>query len=236
MKTGLHIAIVMDGNGRWGKQRGLSRSEGHYAGSKAMEELIYSSVEIGIKVLTLYAFSTENWKRPKDEVNYLMDLPAIFLKEKLPTFMEKNIKVCVSGDINGLPVHTREAVASAISTTKNNDGLIVNFAMNYGGRAEILSAVKSLMKEIHSQNVQIEQINDEMIENYLYTHGLPDPDIIIRTGGEKRLSNFLVWQSAKAELWFTERYFPDFDKKMLQQAIVDVKERKYRFLQENVGL
>ncbi|MBN6889478.1 undecaprenyl diphosphate synthase [Cytobacillus horneckiae] len=230
----LHIAIVMDGNGRWGRKRGLTRSQGHYAGSQAMERLIYAAGEMGIKVLTLYAFSTENWKRPKDEVNYLMDLPAHFLTQKLPVFMDKNIKVCVSGDINGLPSHTRNAVTSAISTTKDNDGLIVNFAMNYGGRAEILSAVKSLMREVNRKDFKIDQVNDDMIENYLYTHGLPDPDIIIRTGGEQRLSNFLIWQSAGAELWFTDRYFPDFNRELLQQAIEEVKERKYRYRQEKI--
>ena len=221
-----HIAIMMDGNGRWGKQRGLTRSQGHYAGSKAMERLIEAALELGIKTLTLYAFSTENWTRPKEEVNYLMDLPAQYLTEKLPEYRQKKIKICISGDVEGLPNHTRKAVMTAVNETKNNDRLIVNFALNYGGRNEILFAVKSLIKDSSHTKITAEDINEELLENYLYTKGLSDPDIIIRTGGEKRLSNFLLWQSSKSEMWFTDTYFPDFNKHMLIQAINEVNQRK----------
>ncbi|MEI5905969.1 isoprenyl transferase [Bacillus spongiae] len=221
-----HIAIMMDGNGRWGEQRGLTRSQGHYAGSVAMENIIKDSLDLGIEALTLYAFSSENWSRPKEEVNYLMDLPTIFLKEKLPEFMKNNIKVCISGDIQGLPQHTRKAVEEAVQKTKDNNKLIVNFALNYGGRKELLFAVKSLIKDVKNTSVEMEEISNELIENYLYTTGLPDPEIIIRTGGEKRISNFLLWQSSKSHLWFTDTYFPDFNKQLLIQAITEVNERE----------
>ncbi|WP_257009719.1 isoprenyl transferase [Evansella halocellulosilytica] len=220
-----HIAIMMDGNGRWGKEKRLTRSQGHYAGSKAMEGIVYASIELGIQILTLYAFSSENWKRPEKEVQYLMDLPTRFFKEKLPMFMEKNIKICSSGNIQGLPQHTRESVEEAIRQTANNDGLIVNFALNYGGRMEIVNAVKLLMTDVRNSTQSIENINNELIRSYLYTKDLPDPDMIIRTGGERRLSNFLLWQSSKAELWFTDTYFPDFNKQLLMQAIDDVNQR-----------
>lgn len=220
-----HIAIMMDGNGRWGKTRGLSRSEGHFAGSKTMERIIDTALEIGIKVLTLYAFSTENWKRPKEEVDYLMDLPAQYLIEKLPVFQEKNIKVCISGDLDGLPIHTKNAVLKATEETKNNEMMIVNFALNYGGRQEIVSSVKSLVKESKNINPSTE-INEKEIEKYLFTHKLPDPDIIIRTGGEKRISNFLLWQSSNSEFWFTDTLFPDFNKELLLEAIIEVSNRQ----------
>lgn len=228
MITGIpqHIAIMMDGNGRWGKQKGLTRSQGHFAGSKTMENIIMDSLDIDINVLTLYAFSSENWKRPQKEVQYLMDLPAKFFKEKLPEFMEKNIRICVSGDIEKLPMHTKSAVQSAVKATENNDSLVVNFALNYGGRNEIIFAVKAIIGDIKESKLKINNINEELIDGFLYTSGLPDPDIIIRTGGEKRISNFLLWQSSKSELWFTDTYFPDFNKELLLQAINEVQERK----------
>lgn len=223
-----HIAIMMDGNGRWGKQRGFTRSQGHYAGSKAMENIIKVALELGIKVLTLYAFSTENWTRPKKEVKYLMDLPAKFLKEKLPEFKEKNIRVRISGDIDELPKHTAKAVNTAVTETINNDRLIVNFALNYGGKIELLTAVKSILKDIQDEILPLEKVDHKLMNNYLYTSGLPDPDIIIRTGGEQRISNFLLWQASNSELWFTDTYFPDFNKQLLIQAIEEVKDRKIK--------
>ncbi|MBU9721650.1 MULTISPECIES: isoprenyl transferase [Bacillaceae] len=223
-----HIAIMMDGNGRWGKQRGLTRSQGHYAGSKTMENLIKDSLDLGIKVLTLYAFSTENWTRPIKEIQYLMNLPAKFLNAKLPDFMENNIKICISGDIEGLPSHTKKAVKIAVSETKNNNKLIVNFALNYGGRHEIIAAVKKIANDIQNSIITNKNIDEKLINSYLYTTGLPDPDIIIRTGGEKRISNFLLWQSSNSELWFTDTYFPDFNKRLLLQAIDEVNRRKIK--------
>ncbi|MBB4824811.1 undecaprenyl diphosphate synthase [Sporosarcina luteola] len=221
-----HIAIMMDGNGRWGKQRGLTRSQGHYAGSQTMEAIIMDSMEMGIQVLTLYAFSTENWKRPKDEVQYLMDLPAKFLTAKLPVFMANDIKVCISGDIDGLPLHTKEAVKMAMHSTKDNSSFTVNFALNYGRRSELLAAIKKIAHDLNRSDVVLEEITEELIETHLFTSGLPDPDLIIRTGGEKRISNFLLWQSSKSQLWFTDTYFPDFNKDLLLQAIYDVNDRK----------
>jgi len=217
---------MMDGNGRWGLQRGLTRSQGHFAGAQAMERIIDASLELGVKILTLYVFSTENWKRPSEEVQYLMDLPAQYLNQKLPEFIKKNIKICISGDIDGLPLHTKSAFIKAVNETSYNKQLIVNFALNYGGRSEILSAVKSLVRDIKSSKVGIEDINDDLINNYLYTKELSDPDIIIRTGGEKSLSNFLLWQSSRSEFWFSDLYFPDFTKEILLQAINDVNQRK----------
>lgn len=221
-----HIAIMMDGNGRWGEKRGLTRSQGHFAGSKTMENIIDASLELGVKILTLYAFSSENWTRPEEEVKYLMDLPVIYLNEKLPKFIQKDIRICVLGDINGLPIHTREAVKKAVDQTSNNSKLVVNFALNYGGRSEILSAIKSLINDINNSNIADNDITGDLIENYLYTKGQPEPDIVIRTGGEKRMSNFLLWQSSKSEWWFTDTLFPDFDSKLLLQAINEVKQRK----------
>ncbi|MCI1590541.1 polyprenyl diphosphate synthase [Heyndrickxia oleronia] len=221
-----HIAIMMDGNGRWGEKRGLTRSQGHFAGSKTMENIIDASLELGVKILTLYAFSSENWTRPEEEVKYLMDLPVIYLNEKLPKFIQKDIRICVLGDINGLPIHTREAVKKAVDQTSNNSKLIVNFALNYGGRSEILSAIKSLINDINNSKIADSGITGDLIENYLYTKGQPEPDIVIRTGGEKRMSNFLLWQSSKSEWWFTDTLFPEFDSKQLLQAINEVKQRK----------
>ncbi|WP_342540193.1 isoprenyl transferase [Heyndrickxia sp. FSL K6-6286] len=221
-----HIAIMMDGNGRWGEKRGLTRSQGHFAGSKTMENIINASLELGVKILTLYAFSSENWTRPEEEVKYLMDLPVIYLNEKLPKFIQNDIRICVLGDINGLPTHTREAVKKAVDQTSNNSKLIVNFALNYGGRSEILSAIKSLINDINNSKITDNDITGDLIENYLYTKGQPEPDIVIRTGGEKRMSNFLLWQSSKSEWWFTDTLFPDFDNKLLLQAINEVNQRK----------
>ncbi|MFS0674684.1 isoprenyl transferase [Ornithinibacillus sp. 179-J 7C1 HS] len=217
-----HVAIIMDGNGRWGKLRGLSRSEGHYAGSQTMEELIDASAEMGIKILTLYAFSTENWKRPKDEVNYLMNLPIKFFNQKLPEFMKRNIKILISGDIENLPKGTKKAVIKAMEETENNTGLIVNFALNYSSRSEIVQAISRVLQDAKDHKISIEQLDEETFANYLYTKDLPDPDMVIRTGGERRISNFLMWQSSNSELCFVDELFPDFKKEIFIKEIVKV--------------
>ncbi|RLL41273.1 isoprenyl transferase [Oceanobacillus piezotolerans] len=214
-----HIAIIMDGNGRWGKSRGLTRSEGHYAGSQAMEKIIDASNELGIRYLTLYAFSSENWNRPKEEVNYLMRLPIRFFKQKLPKFIERNIRIMVSGDIEGLPNTTKEVVLRAVHETENNTGLVVNFALNYGGRMEILNAVQKLIHEAQLKGIEPDRLDESYLMKYLYTSNLPDPDIIIRTGGECRISNFLLWQAASADLVFSNTYFPDFTKEELEEIV-----------------
>lgn len=224
-----HVAIIMDGNGRWGKARGLTRSEGHYAGVQAMEKVIDSCLDLSIEILTLYAFSSENWSRPFDEVNYLMHLPIKFFHQKLPEFMKRNIKIMVSGDLNSVPKRTKNAVTKAIEETKFNDGMIVNFAFNYGGRDDILQAIRKVIQEVEAKKIEIDHINEELFQHYLYTQELPDPDLIIRTGGEKRISNFLLWQSSSSELYFSDVYFPDFNEELLKKAIEDVKRRNIKF-------
>ncbi|GAA0611110.1 isoprenyl transferase [Virgibacillus siamensis] len=214
-----HVAIIMDGNGRWGKKRRLSRSEGHYAGSKRMEEIIDAGIVCGVKVLTLYAFSSENWSRPSDEVNYLMDLPVRFFNKKLPEFMKRNIQIRISGNTSPLPDKTRKVLAKAVSRTENNTGIIVNFAFNYGGRGDIVHAAKNLIEEVRNGKISKNDITEEKIQQYLYTGNLPSPNIIIRTGGEKRISNFLLWQSAESDLYFSDAYFPDFTGEMFAEAI-----------------
>lgn len=214
-----HIAITMDGNGRWGKAKGFTRSKGHYEGAKTMEKIIDDCMELGVEIVTLYAFSSENWSRPTEEVNYLMQLPVRFFKQKLPIFMEKNIKILVSGDLSKVPKNTRDVMKKAIEKTKNNHRIIVNFAFNYGGRDEIVQAAKKIIKGVLCEEINLEDINEQLFTNYLYHGELPDPELFIRTGGEKRMSNFLLWQAASAQLYFTDVYFPDFNKDHLLQAI-----------------
>ncbi|MUK89376.1 isoprenyl transferase [Ornithinibacillus sp. L9] len=221
-----HVAIIMDGNGRWGKSRGLTRSEGHYAGAQAMEKVIDGSIELGIEILTLYAFSSENWSRPKDEVNYLMRLPVKFFNQKLPEFIRRNCQIRISGNMESLPKNTKQALERAVEKTKYNDGLIVNFAFNYGGRDDILQAVCAILKEAKQNNLDIENMDEEMFNRYLYTRDLPDPDLIIRTGGEKRVSNFLLWQSSMSRLYFSDVFFPDFDDHHLREAIKGCRDKR----------
>ncbi|WP_240452182.1 isoprenyl transferase [Virgibacillus sp. YIM 98842] len=221
-----HIAIIMDGNGRWGKERGLTRSQGHYAGAQAMEKIIDASIEMDIKILTLYAFSSENWSRPKDEVNYLMNLPVKYLKQKLPEFMRRNIKILVTGNTEALPESTSKALQKSVMETENNNGLIVNFAFNYGGRDDILQAVQKVIYDVQKNNMELDQVDEALFQQYLYTKELPDPDLVIRTGGEKRISNFLLWQCSLSELYFSDVYFPDFNEELLKRAVREVQERK----------
>lgn len=220
-----HVAIMMDGNGRWGKKRGLSRSEGHFAGAKTMEKIIDASMELDIKILTLYAFSSENWSRPKNEVNYLMHLPVKFFNQKLPEFIKRNIKILISGNIANLPAPTKKVLINAVEATKNNDGIIVNFAFNYGGRGDILQAVQKVIQEVQNERLDLDNIDEEIIQQYLYTKDLPDPELVIRTGGEKRVSNFLLWQSSMSELYFSDAYFPDFNKELLCEAISELQRK-----------
>jgi len=229
-----HVAIMMDGNGRWGKEKGLTRSEGHYAGTKAMEKVIDACIDFGIQILTLYAFSSENWKRPKDEVNYLMYLPVKFFNKKLPEFMRRNIRIKISGNLSTVPKATREVMIRAIEETKYNDGLIVNFAFNYGGRDDILQAIRHVVSEIQHNRVNIEHVDEDLFRSYLYTKELPDPELLIRTGGEKRMSNFLLWQSSVSELYFTDVYFPDFNKEYLEEALQEYWQRSMKYQEQIV--
>lgn len=227
-----HIAIIMDGNGRWAQNRRLPRVAGHKEGMETVKKITTHASRLGVNVLTLYAFSTENWKRPNEEVDYLMQLPVDFFDTFVPELIKENVKVHVMGFTESLPVHTQEAVRNAIEQTKGNTGMVLNFALNYGSRAEILQAVQSLYKEISAESEQPE-ITEEMINQHLMTGFLSadliDPELVIRTSGEERISNFLLWQIAYSELFFTKALWPDFDPVLLEDAIGSFQQRNRRF-------
>lgn len=224
-----HIAIIMDGNGRWAKERNLPRSFGHRAGVETLREIVRESSKIGIKVLTLYAFSTENWKRPPEEVNTLMSLLVEYLRKEVAELHEKNVLIRAIGDTTKLPHVCQQELIRAIETTRNNTGLVLNLALNYGGRAEITDAVKKISTDVKRGRIKVEDINEQIISNSLWTSGLPDPDLIIRPSGEQRISNFLLWQCAYSELWFSDINWPDFRKEYLYKAIKDYQNRDRRF-------
>lgn len=224
-----HVAIIMDGNGRWANRRGLPRVAGHKEGMEVVQRIVRAADNYKIKILTMYAFSTENWRRPKSEVDYLMRLPKLFLNKYLPELIERNVKVNVIGDLSELPPYTKEAVDYAMEKTKKNTGLLLNFALNYGGRSEIVKAVKQIMNDVDQGVIKKEEVSEELFEKYLYTHNFCDPDLIIRTSGEKRISNFLLWQSAYSEFWFTDVLWPDFTEETLTQALREYQTRLRRF-------
>ncbi|MFP4973880.1 isoprenyl transferase [Paenibacillus sp. CN-4] len=224
-----HVAVIMDGNGRWAKRRGLPRIVGHQNGMKAVKRATIAADELGIKYLTMYAFSTENWKRPKEEVDFLMRLPEEFLAIELDELIEKNVRVRVMGDWDGLPSYTQRAMEEAVSRTSMNNGLILNFALNYGGRKEIEDAVRELAREVQAGKLSPEEISSDLIGSRLLSGGLPDPDLLIRTSGEMRLSNFMLWQMAYSELWFTDIYWPEFGKEHLLQAVAEYQRRNRRY-------
>ncbi|MGM0835535.1 MAG: isoprenyl transferase [Bacillota bacterium] len=224
-----HIAVIMDGNGRWAKKRALPRVAGHHEGMKTVRKITKSASNLGVKVLTMYAFSTENWKRPKLEVDFLMKLPEEFLGTFLPELMEENVQVRLMGNKSDLPAHTLRAVENAMKKTKDNTGLILNFALNYGGRDEILRAVKNAATDIQDNKLTMEQLSEEVFSTYLFSNQLPDPDLLIRTSGEIRLSNFMLWQLAYAEFYFTDVLWPDFDENHLFEAISSYQQRGRRF-------
>ncbi|MPQ42405.1 isoprenyl transferase [Clostridium tarantellae] len=224
-----HIAIIMDGNGRWAKARKLPRSMGHRAGVQTIEKILRECRDLGVKHLTLYAFSTENWKRPKDEVGALMNLIVEYLKNELETLHKNNVKLNIIGDISELPLFCQEEIYKACEKTKNNDKITLNVALNYGGRAEIIKALKDVIKDIENSKLNIDDINENIINKYLYTANIPDPDLIIRPSGEQRLSNFLLWQCAYSEFWYSNINWPDFKPKDLRRAIYDYQNRNRRF-------
>ncbi|WP_029266527.1 isoprenyl transferase [Virgibacillus alimentarius] len=224
-----HVAIIMDGNGRWAKKQGLPRIAGHKEGMDVVKEIVVAASTLGIKILTLYAFSTENWKRPKSEVDFLMKLPKEFLHIYLPEMIENNVRIETIGEFNALPTHTKEAINYAKEKTKNNNGLLLNFALNYGSRFEIVRAIKHIMSDINTSDITAETLDEETVSRYLYTDGLTDPDLLIRTSGEQRLSNFLLWQLAYSEFWFTEVLWPDFNKEIFEKALHDYQQRKRRY-------
>ena len=224
-----HIAIIMDGNGRWAKERLLPRTLGHKAGVEAIRSVIKEGSNLGVKHITLYAFSTENWKRPKLEVEALMNLLNTYLKKELKELHENNVKITTIGDIEVLPIKSLEAVNNAINTTKYNTGLNLNIALNYGSRNDIKNAVIDIVKNCKSGKIDIEDINEDMISNYLSTKSIPDSDLIIRTSGEQRISNFLLWELAYSEFYFTDVYWPDFNEEELRKAIYVYQSRDRRF-------
>jgi undecaprenyl diphosphate synthase len=224
-----HVAIIMDGNGRWAKKRALPRIAGHHEGMKVVRKTTKLANELGIKALTLYAFSTENWKRPKNEVDYLMKLPEEFLGTFLPELIEENVQVQMMGYRAELPIHTLRAIEKAIDATKDNDGLILNFALNYGSRAEIIDAVKRVLNDFNSGIMKENMLTEDVFSSYLMTSKLADPDLLIRTSGEIRLSNFMLWQLAYTEFWFTEVLWPDFRGEHLIEAIEVFQSRQRRF-------
>ncbi|MBD7914072.1 isoprenyl transferase [Clostridium sp. Sa3CUN1] len=224
-----HIAIIMDGNGRWAKKRKLPRTMGHKAGVETIRRVIKESHILGIKYLTLYAFSTENWKRPDEEVSALMKLLVEYLRSELAELNKNGVVIKISGDITKLPKEAQSEVLEAIEVTKNNTGIVLNIAFNYGGRDEIIRAVKLLCEEVKSDNIKIENIDEKVFENYLYTKNIPDPDLIIRPSGEQRISNFLLWQCAYSEFWYSNVCWPDFKEEHLQKAIYDYQHRDRRY-------
>lgn len=223
-----HIGIIMDGNGRWAKKRNLPRTMGHKRGAAVLEEIVKYCDSIGVKAITAYAFSTENWKRPKEEVDALMDLLYEYLLQAEEKFSGKNVVLKVIGDRAPLREDIKKAMLHAEDITKNNTGIILNMAVNYGGRREIEYAVKSVIEDINSGKANIEDINEKYISSKMYTYGLPEVDLIIRPSGELRLSNFMLWQSAYAEFWFSEICWPDFTPKDMEQAIIDFQNRSRR--------
>ncbi|MCH4167879.1 MAG: isoprenyl transferase [Streptococcaceae bacterium] len=228
-----HIAIVMDGNGRWAKNKRKPRVFGHKAGMDALKKVTIRANEIGVKVLTVYAFSTENWSRPENEVEFLMRLPIDFYENFVPELKANNVKVQMMGDLDGLPAKTKEYALKAEEATRFNTGLILNFALNYGGRVEIVKAVQDITERVVLGEINPGDINEALVSTSLMTNRLPieyrDPDFLIRTSGEHRLSNFLLWQVAYTEFYFTQEYWPDFDEKSLDLAINDFQNRDRRF-------
>lgn len=224
-----HIAIIMDGNGRWARKRGMPRVAGHKEGISAVVKIVRTAVECKVKVLTLYAFSTENWKRPKPEVDFILRLPKEFLNIYLPDLMANNVRIGAIGDLENLPSHTLEALQYAMDRTRENDGLQLNFAINYGSRHEMLSAMKGMFADISAGKLSLEEVDEQLFSSYLYTGGVPEPDLLIRTGGEKRLSNFLLWQLAYTEFWFTDVLWPDFSEAEFLRALGEYQQRKRRY-------
>jgi undecaprenyl diphosphate synthase len=224
-----HIAVIMDGNGRWAQERGLERIQGHFEGVKSVRRTIEECCRLGIEQLTLYCFSTENWKRPQAEIEFLMALLKEYLIKERAEIMEQNIRFTVIGRRDGLPDFVLEEMDENIRVSKSNTGMTLCLAINYSGRTEIVDAVRTLAERVRVGNLVPAAIDDDAISAALYTSGMPEPDLLIRTAGEMRLSNFLLWQISYAELWVTEKCWPDFDEATLRQALHDFARRERRF-------
>jgi undecaprenyl diphosphate synthase len=224
-----HIAVIMDGNGRWATGKGVARIFGHRNAIQAVKDITEGCGELGIKFLTLYAFSTENWGRPKDEVEGLMELLVNTLKKEIKTLHENQVKLVTIGEVGHLPKICQENLLEAVEATKNNSGLTLLLALSYSGRSEIVKAVKKVINDIKEGTIEVEEINESMFGNYLETAGVPDPELLIRTSGEMRVSNFLLWQIAYTELYVTKTLWPDFRKEDLYEAICAYQKRERRF-------
>ncbi|OAT85857.1 isoprenyl transferase [Desulfotomaculum copahuensis] len=224
-----HVAIIMDGNGRWARRRGMPRTFGHRAGMESIRDIVRLSTQLGIGYLTLYAFSTENWKRPTDEVNFLMNLLVEYLHKEIDELCQNNIRIHPIGLLDELPAKAGEALQVAVARSRHNSGLTLNLALNYGGRTELVEAVRAIAREVASGRLFPESIDEPVIAGYLYTAGQPDPDLLIRPAGDYRVSNFLLWQLAYTEFWMTPVMWPDFRKVHLLQALVDYQRRERRF-------
>jgi undecaprenyl diphosphate synthase len=224
-----HLAIIMDGNGRWAESRGLPRSAGHREGVKAVRRIITNCLDFNIPILTIFAFSTENWKRPKKEINYLIELFERVLDKEKANLVKNNIKINFMGRLYNLPSSLTEKMKELHESTKRNNKLILNIAINYSGRTEIVDALKSILLKIDKKKLSIEEINENTIRENLYTHNLPEPDLLIRTAGEMRISNFMLWQIAYTELWVTPVFWPDFDEKNLVEAIRNFQKRVRKY-------
>ena len=224
-----HIAIIMDGNGRWAKKKFLNRISGHIKGVNAVREVVTACRELGIKVLTLYAFSIENWRRPPEEVNALMGLLKEYLQKERTKMIQNNIRLNAIGRVDDLPLDVQTTLQETMEKTKPCDGMILNLALSYGGRSEILHAVQGILSDLQKGKITSEEMTVPRFHEYLWTHGIPDPDLLIRTSGEFRVSNFLLWQIAYTELYVTDTLWPDFDRQELLKAIADYQSRERRF-------
>ncbi len=224
-----HIAIIMDGNGRWAKKRNLPRMFGHREGAKAVDRITEACRQIGIKALTLYSFSTENWKRPAEEIDSLMNLLNDYLKKKYRKLMQNDIRLNAIGRLNALPENARKRLFDVMQKTCGNKSMVLTLALNYGGRQEILDAVRALTDKVRKNKLKPDDITEGVFSDFLYTKGLPELDLMIRTSGEMRLSNFLLWQVSYAEIYVTKKLWPDFKKKDLEEAILDYQRRERRY-------
>jgi len=228
-KLPVHVAIIMDGNGRWAEKRGLDRSAGHRAGVDAVRSIVEVCGQIHIKYLTLYTFSLENWKRPKSEIDFLFKLLNDTARSQLSDLIKNNVRLIATGQIEQLPFVRRKALLHAIARTSKNTGLVLNLALNYSGRMEILEAVKRIAREYKANRIKLSELDEGTFAEYLFTHPLPDPDLLIRTSGEFRLSNFLLWQTSYTELYITNTFWPDFGQKEFLEIILEYQKRERRF-------
>ncbi|MEW6623249.1 MAG: isoprenyl transferase [Bacillota bacterium] len=228
-KTPYHVAIIMDGNGRWAKIRGLPRSVGHKAGVDALKDIIKACLELDIKILSVFAFSTENWKRPEEEINVLMDLLTKRLASEREELHKNGVRINCIGNLKGLPISTQNEIVKAQSLTSNEHRLILNVALNYGGRYEIVQAARELVQKVCAGKIRVDEIDEEVFAQQLFTKGQPDPDLLIRPSGEMRLSNFFLWQAAYTEIYVSNVLWPDFRKKHLIEALAEYQKRDRRF-------